>query len=320
MDGERGERLDFSSSSCISYDRTSVGRRRSLVPVQGSNYFEKICLSGVEYGRICGNERLWSFERVLDSFLEGFDNKTIRSVETRAECLKFCLMETEFQCRSCEYNIQEKVCTLSPEDRRTKPNNFVTRPGSLIDYLENQCVKMLPDCRYAIQNDVMVVSMDQLEFANVQSDCESLCDKSRIMTCRSYTYDPEQKRCYLSGDDSISLNTTVLPFKQGVITGEKQCTVSQCQIDQGTIIYEKITGRSVRTARRNCTDSMNHRGDLQRSAPGDATRTRVSVQPLQWTTPGIDASSWTETHRDDPQTYSVHPARATSKRSASGVS
>lgn len=43
--------------------------------------------------------------------------------------------------RSCEYNIQEKVCTLSPEDRRTKPNNFVTRPGSLIDYLENQCVK-----------------------------------------------------------------------------------------------------------------------------------------------------------------------------------
>lgn len=52
----------------------------------------------------------------------------------------------------------------------------------------------LPDCRYVVQNDVMVVSMDSLEFANIQSDCESLCDKSRIMNCRAYTFDPLEKR------------------------------------------------------------------------------------------------------------------------------
>ncbi|KAK8733710.1 hypothetical protein OTU49_006439, partial [Cherax quadricarinatus] len=99
----------------------------------------------------------------------------------------------------------------------------------------------MPDCRYTVQNDVMVVSLDALEFANIQSDCESLCDKSRIITCRSYTFATQEKRCYLSGDDSVSLNQTVLPYMQGVVTGEKQCTVSQCDRDQGTIIYEKIT-------------------------------------------------------------------------------
>nr|XP_045584142.1 uncharacterized protein LOC123746573 isoform X2 [Procambarus clarkii] len=241
--------VDFSTSSCVSFDRTSEGRRRSLVPREASNYYEKICLRGVDYNRLCGQERLWAFERVLDAFLDGFDNKTIPNTDSRSECLKLCLTETDFLCRSCEFDITRRLCRLSREDRRTKPNAFVAAPGSSVDYIENQCARPLPDCRYTIQNDVMVVSLDALEFANIQSDCESLCDKSRIMTCRSYTFDPLEKRCYLSGDDSVSLNQTVLPYKQGVVTGEKQCTVSQCERDQGSIIYEKITGQTVRTAR-----------------------------------------------------------------------
>ncbi|KAG7162250.1 putative PAN domain-containing protein 5 [Homarus americanus] len=247
--------VDFSTSSCVSFDRTSEGRRRSLVYKQGSNYFEKICLRGVEYNRLCGQDRLWPFERTLDSYLEGFDDKSIPNVGNRADCLKLCLTETDFPCRSSEYDLNRQICRLSKEDRRTKPNDFVSAPGSSIDYMENQCTRMLPDCRYAVQNDAMVISLDVLEFANVQTDCESLCDSSRIMTCRSYTFDPTEQRCYLSGDDAVSLNKTVLPYKKGVVTGEKQCTVKghirrgQCELDQGTIIYEKMTGLTVRTAR-----------------------------------------------------------------------
>lgn len=241
--------IDYSTSSCKSYDRTSKDRRRSLIPKQGFNFFEKVCLRGVDYNQLCGQERLWAFERVLDAYLDGFDNKTIPNVDSRADCMKFCLVETEFTCRSAEYDKIRKLCQLSKEDRRTRPTDFISAPGSAIDYLENQCVRSLPDCRYDVQNDVMVISMDSLEFANVQNDCQSLCDKTRFMTCRSYTFDSREKRCYLSGDDSVSLNKTVLPIKAGVVTGEKQCTVSQCERDQGTIIYEKITGQTVRTAR-----------------------------------------------------------------------
>ncbi|XP_045103920.1 uncharacterized protein LOC123499645 isoform X4 [Portunus trituberculatus] len=249
----QGFSVEYEKSTCVAYDRSSSGRRSSLVAKPGFNYFEKICLTGgspqLDYNQLCGQERLWSFERVLDSFLEGHDNKTFPNVDKRADCLKLCLAETEFVCRSCEYDITQKVCRLSREDRRTKPADFVSSPGSFVDYMENQCVMPLPDCRYVVQNEVMVVSMDALEFANIQSDCESLCDTTRIMNCRAYTFDPQEKRCYLSGDDSVSLNQTVLPLKAGVLTGEKQCTVSQCEQDQGTIIYEKITGQTVRTAR-----------------------------------------------------------------------
>lgn len=57
-----------------------------------------------------------------------------------------------------------------------------------------------------------------------------------------------------------------------------------------------------------------------RNVPGSATKTRVIVQPLPWTTPGTGASNWTAIPRDAPQSSSVRRARATSRRSASGVS
>ncbi|KAK7068490.1 hypothetical protein SK128_019532, partial [Halocaridina rubra] len=239
----------YATSSCKSFDRTSVGRKGSLNSKQGTNFFEKVCLRGVDYNRLCGVERLWAFERVLDAFLDGFDNDTIPNVDSRVECMRLCLIKTEFVCRSAEYDSIQRICRLSPEDRRTRPTNFRTSPGANVDYLENQCARTLPDCRYDVQNDVMIISMDALEFAATQDDCESLCDKTRYMTCRSYTYDPAAKRCYLSGDDSVSLNKTVLPIKANVVTGEKMCTVSQCEREAGTIIYEKITGRVVRSAR-----------------------------------------------------------------------
>lgn len=53
----------------------------------------------LDYNKLCGQERLWSFERVMDSFLEGHDNKTFPNVDKRADCLRLCLAETDFLCR-----------------------------------------------------------------------------------------------------------------------------------------------------------------------------------------------------------------------------
>lgn len=66
-------------------------------------------------------------------------------------------------------------------------------------------ISALPDCRYAARTDgSLAVSMDQVEFAQSQGECESLCDQARVFTCRAYSFTAEENRCYLSGDDSIS--------------------------------------------------------------------------------------------------------------------
>ena len=64
----------------------------------------------LDYNQLCGQERLWSFERVLDSFLEGHDNKTFPNVDKRADCLKLCLAETEFVCRCVALRGSDDTC------------------------------------------------------------------------------------------------------------------------------------------------------------------------------------------------------------------
>lgn len=87
------------------------------------------------------NDRLWAFERVVGAFLEGFDDKEERSVQSKTDCERLCLLEAEFVCRSAEYDETLKVCRLSREDRRTQPSAFRRQPRISVDYLENQCVK-----------------------------------------------------------------------------------------------------------------------------------------------------------------------------------
>ena len=39
-----------------------------------------------EFDGLCGSERGWSFERVLNARIDGFDDKTLDGVDDRAEC------------------------------------------------------------------------------------------------------------------------------------------------------------------------------------------------------------------------------------------
>ena len=53
-----------------------------------------------EFSEMCGEDRLWVFERVIGASLEGFDTKEVRSIQNRVDCERACLIETEFTCRS----------------------------------------------------------------------------------------------------------------------------------------------------------------------------------------------------------------------------
>lgn len=93
-----------------------------------------------QFDKLCNSERGWAFERVINGALDGYDHKTKDGVESRNECARLCLLETDFECRSAEYDFEGKMCILSREDRRTQPEAF--RNGIVgVDYIENQCAK-----------------------------------------------------------------------------------------------------------------------------------------------------------------------------------
>ena len=141
--------LDYTKFICAAYQYKSSQNlapnhhlRDKLQLTNTTNYFEKVCYKGMsreEYQRICGLERLWAFERVMDAFLDGFEDLSIPSVASKEDCAKQCLIETTFNCRSADFDHTSKICRLSREDRRTQPQAFRQMFGSKRDYLENQC-------------------------------------------------------------------------------------------------------------------------------------------------------------------------------------
>ena len=47
---------------------------------------------------VCG-DRLWTFERVIGATLQGFDDTEQTSVQSRSDCQRLCLEQTNFVCR-----------------------------------------------------------------------------------------------------------------------------------------------------------------------------------------------------------------------------
>lgn len=134
--------LDYDQFKCMSFAEDSRRHREHMQFSKTANLFEKVCLKGIskqEFDQVCGNERLWAFERVKDTFLEGFVDKELTNMIDREECAKACLTETSFICRSADFDEVHRICRLSKENRRTQPQAFVQVKDSQRDYLENQC-------------------------------------------------------------------------------------------------------------------------------------------------------------------------------------
>lgn len=258
---------------------------QQLLPSASSNYFEKICLDGVanrnQFNDKCGNGRLWTVERVVDSFLDGYVEKEVTNVNNKDECSKLCIFETQFVCRSADYETHSRLCRLSKEDRRTQPQAMRHLPGSNRHYLENQCATPGPSsCIYETKRNLGIISMDALKFAQTVQDCQSKCNQESTFNCRSYSY--HQQRCFLSGDDSHSLNSNLikLPVKQNWQFGEKKCQVELCT--KGMFSYEKTTGYTLRSALSTPIDLMAPSGStlslsIARNTPDPVERMQLEA-------------------------------------------
>ena len=93
----------------------------------------------------------------------------------------------------------------------------------------------LPDCSYTtLQQDVTVISNDDVLFSRTTADCQRFCDDARAFNCRAFAQ--KDDRCFLSGDDSVTLGGGVddssesappLPIDVGSVYKEKICTRSK---------------------------------------------------------------------------------------------
>ncbi|KPL97554.1 PAN domain containing protein 1 [Sarcoptes scabiei] len=242
--------LDYQQFQCSAFVESSRRHRDHLQPSKSTNLFEKICLKGLarqDFDQICGNERLWAFERVKDYFLDGFVDKELINMADREECAKACLTESSFICRSADFDEVKRVCRLSAENRRSQPQAFVYAKNSQRDYIENQCAPSAgpASCVYTTKSNTNVFSMDSLQFATSSDECQLQCDRELSFNCRSFGF--INNRCMLSSDDEKSIGKQHPLFSlKGSIYGERTCVAELCT--NGIFTYEKITGHLLRSA------------------------------------------------------------------------
>ena len=67
--------------------------------------------------------------------------------------------------------------------------------------------------------------MDDILFSRTSKDCQRFCDDARAFNCRSYAQ--KEDRCYLSGDDSMTLPGVPQPVEIEAVYKEKICTRSK---------------------------------------------------------------------------------------------
>ncbi|CEF59904.1 No mechanoreceptor potential A [Strongyloides ratti] len=178
-------------------------------PSANNFYYEKVCLPAVSAHEAC-TYRSFSFERTRNTQLEGFVKKSTQ-VSSREECLSTCLKETEFVCRSVNYNYENFMCELSTEDRRSKPQNM-RMSNAPVDYYDNNCLNRQNRCGESGGNLIFIKTTqfeihyyDHTQSMEAQeSFCLQKCLDSLNTFCRSVEYSPSEKNCIVSDEDTYS--------------------------------------------------------------------------------------------------------------------
>jgi hypothetical protein len=218
-----GFTIDYKIRTCRLFDQAVDSSR--LVQQPESAVFLKVCIPGDASSILrprCRN-LAWLLERKHGSALESLPDRIHQNVPDRMQCFSLCSMETAFSCSSATYDTTTRNCSLSRNNRRTHPNDFKTNKDNS-DYLESQCSDDVYDCKYNPKQKTHVLSIDQVFVSRTEQECQDMCSKADVIFCRSYSYDMSQNGCFLSSDDSVSLDSAVLPTGESFRYGERKCT------------------------------------------------------------------------------------------------
>jgi len=120
------------------------------------------------------------------------------------QCLQWCLVNQEFDCRSVDYDRENGACTISRESKETQPSAWKThhklehfhRICQSDPIVGDACYEMRLENTYLI-NHAMVMTNKEL------SDCQIVCFTAGFV-CKSIHYDKTTKRCYLNTETHLT--------------------------------------------------------------------------------------------------------------------
>ncbi|XP_064477427.1 uncharacterized protein LOC135391203 [Ornithodoros turicata] len=156
---------------------------RTLSPVNGVYYLEKICLKGA-----C--DRLFVVEWIQGMELEGHDNKVLQNI-TQHQCLEACSTERAFVCRSTEYDSSVSECRLSRYDRFSRHIHFKKADQS-VSYYDNTCAYNPVNGGHTAE--ILLLGNVEHPYSLVEfrdlsvSECGEMCLRNALFPCRSFLF------------------------------------------------------------------------------------------------------------------------------------
>ncbi|KAH8247892.1 hypothetical protein KR038_011375 [Drosophila bunnanda] len=202
--------VNYETGLCVLFsahaDQLPGALTKSQFPVF-TIYAQKSCLS------VKPCSRAWYVDRVQNYKLKTEVKRTV-SLASRRECFELCLSETEFTCRSANYDRSSGACELSELDRLTLAGSQAFQISEGTDYLENHCVDE-PNklCEFKRLPGRILKTVDSV-YQEVSSidECRELCLNSPYR-CHSYDYnDTGDMVCRLSHHSRATLADVQEPF------------------------------------------------------------------------------------------------------------
>ena len=132
---------------------------------------------------------------------------------------------------------RQRLCRLSKENRRTQLKNFKVSSTDAF-YMENQCTSDPAHCDYTDREgrsspwfDRAILLTSVSTPVDALAECRRLCDAEREFLCKSVSLQVKRSKCFLSSDDSISLNganaaNALMPDRDFIYSERASCSNS----------------------------------------------------------------------------------------------
>ncbi|XP_077993987.1 macrophage mannose receptor 1-like [Glandiceps talaboti] len=132
-DGSPFAFLNWDEGQPDEYQRGEIGEDCTEIRVNNGRWNDQICSRNTGY--ICENKGILvdHFNVYHDNALDGYDNLHLDDVYPE-DCARRCLDETQFVCKSFDYDKNNQACELSNADQSS--GGLSTYPGNPFDYYE----------------------------------------------------------------------------------------------------------------------------------------------------------------------------------------
>lgn len=225
-------------------DATSaaVTHERTLSPVNGVYYLEKICLKG-------SCERLFVAEWIQSMELEGHDNRVLRNA-TRRSCLEACAAERSFVCRSAEWDDDSGECRLSRYDRFSRHVHFGRAARPSVSYFDNTCAHKPVSGGHTAE--ILLLGNVEHPYSLVEyrglsvSECGESCLRNALFPCRSFLFGrraQQQTYCGLTHQNRAGLLQNPGSFEPSHSVNYYEIARNLDACDDEDVKFELVSGR-----------------------------------------------------------------------------